>query len=181
MTAVVAARPVFADRLNGQVAVAFAAESQFLACAVFCDTQTMPQLARFFYARARQQRRDALRMVRYLVRTASVTLPGLAPPLSGFGAVIDPVVVAVETDRRSGEHLRELARIARDEHDYAAEQFVQWFITANVTQVAAMNELRQVVARNADRVGEIEQFVARERELLDEDPGAPRQAGTWPS
>lgn len=181
MTTVATLGSSFASRLNGQLARELAGESQFLACAVFYDGLIMPQTAGYFYAQARQQRRDALRMVRYLLQTATVEVPGVEAPVTTFVTVMDPIALAGDSARRSGEQLSELARIARDGSDFAAEQFMQWFVRANATTVASMSELLNVVKRNVDREGEIEQFVARERELLDEAPGAPLQAGVWSS
>ena len=52
--------------------------------------------------------------------------------------------------------------IAREESDFASEQFLQWFIKEQVEEVASMSDLLAVVRRNADDVENIEEYVARE-------------------
>ena len=52
--------------------------------------------------------------------------------------------------------------IARDESDFASEQFLQWFIKEQVEEVATMSDLLAVVRRNAEMLENIEEYVARE-------------------
>jgi len=40
----------FVEQLNVQIGHEFAAHQQYVACAVYYDALTMPQMARFFYA-----------------------------------------------------------------------------------------------------------------------------------
>ena len=56
-----------------------------------------------------------------------------------------------------------MLRIAREEFDFASEQFMQWFIKEQVEEVATMSDLLAVVKRNVDDVEDIEEYVAREQ------------------
>jgi bacterioferritin B len=67
--------------------------------------------------------------------------------------------------------------MAREENDFASEQFMQWFIKEQVEEVATMTDLLAVVRRNADDVDDIEEYVAREQGRADSDSTAPRAAG----
>ena len=57
----------FVDQLNTQIGNEFAAHQQYVACAVYYDALTMPQMAGFFYAQAIEERDHAMMMVNYLV------------------------------------------------------------------------------------------------------------------
>ena len=46
------AASAFASRLNDQIANEFAAHQQYVACAVYYEAETLPQLAGFFYRQA---------------------------------------------------------------------------------------------------------------------------------
>src|SRR5690349_16616275 len=46
------AASVFASKLNEQIANEFAAHQQYVACAVYYEGETLPQLAGFFYRQA---------------------------------------------------------------------------------------------------------------------------------
>lgn len=172
----VAAR--FAEQLNAQIGNELAAHNQYLACAVYFDAQTMPQMAAFFYQQALEEREHALMMVQYLLDTdAPVDIPGVAAPLSSFEDVVAPVALALEQEKRVTEQINALLRTAREEYDFASEQFMQWFIKEQVEEVATMSDLLTVVRRNLDDVENIEEWVARETGAEGEDPTAPPIAG----
>ncbi len=61
------------------------------------------------------------------------------------------------------EQINALLAIAREESDFASEQFMQWFIKEQVEEVATMSDLLAVVTRNADDIEDIEEYVAREQ------------------
>ena len=57
----------FVEQLNIQIGHEFAAHQQYVACAVYYDALTMPQMASFFYAQAMEERDHAMMMVKYLI------------------------------------------------------------------------------------------------------------------
>lgn len=85
--------------------------------------------------------------------------------------------MALAQEKRVTAQIYELTRVAREENDFAAEQFMQWFIKEQVEEVSKMSDLRTVVMRNADDIEAIEEYVARESGVEGTDPMAPRIAG----
>ncbi|MGH3346567.1 MAG: ferritin [Nocardioides sp.] len=168
----------FTDQLNAQIGNEFAAHNQYLACAVYFDALTMPRMAAFFYGQALEERAHAMMMMQYLLDTdADVVIPGVAAPTSDFADLVAPVQLALEQERSVTEQVNGLLRIAREENDFASEQFMQWFIKEQVEEVATMTDLLAVVTRNRDDIEDIEEYVAREQGDVEADPTAPREAG----
>jgi len=168
----------FADQLNAQIGNELAAHNQYLACAVYYDALTMPQMATFFYSQALEERDHAMMMVQYLLDTdTDVLIPGVEAPVPAFDDVVAPVQLALSQEKRVTEQINGLLRIAREEGDFASEQFMQWFIKEQVEEVATISDLLAVVTRNRDDVEDIEEYVAREQGGPDADPTAPRMAG----
>ncbi len=168
----------FVKQLNTQIGNELAAHNQYLACAVYYDALTMPQMAAFFYGQALEERDHAMMMIQYLIDTDhDVVIPGVEAPVSSFTDVVAPVTLALEQERRVTEQVNTLLRIARDESDFASEQFMQWFIKEQVEEVATMSDLLAVVTRNRDDIEDIEEYVAREQSGPEDDPTAPRVAG----
>ena len=168
----------FVDALNAQIGNELAAHNQYLACAVHYDAETMPRMAAFFYGQALEERNHAMMMVQYLLDTdAEVTIPGVEAPVATFADVVAPVQLALEQEKRVTEQINGLLRIAREESDFASEQFLQWFIKEQVEEVATMTDLLTVVNRNRDDLEDIEEYVARESGAGSADPTAPRIAG----
>jgi bacterioferritin B len=169
----------FVTQLNEQIAHEYAAHQQYVACAVYYDSETLPQLARFFYRQALEERDHAMMMVQYLLDAdAAPVVPGVAAPQTAFSDVVEPVVLALDQERRVTQQINALAATARAEGDYTSEQFMQWFIKEQVEEVATMSDLLRVVERSRDDPMEVENYLAREHgSEAAPDPTAPRPAG----
>ena len=169
----------FVDLLNEQVGNEFAAHQQYVAIAVYYDDLTMPQMASLFYQQALEERDHAMMMVQYLLDTdADVSIPGVEAPQTSFDSVVAPVALALDQEKRVTEQINGLLRIAREESDFASEQFMSWFIKEQVEEVATMSDLLAVVNRNRNDIEDIEEYVAREQSGPVDDPTAPREAGS---
>src|ERR1044072_3460125 len=173
------AAAAFVAQLNEQIAHEYAAHQQYVACAVYYDSETLPQLARFFYAQALEERDHAMMMVQYLIDAdEKVVVPGVTAPQAEFKDVVEPVSLALQQERRVTEQINALAATARTEGDYTSEQVMQWFIKEQVEEVATMSDLLRVVERSRDDVMEVENYMAREHSGGEgEDPTAPKPAG----
>ena len=168
----------FVEQLNAQIGNELAAHNQYLACAVYYDALTMPRMAAFFYGQALEERDHATMMIQYLLDTDSVVvIPGVEAPRNSFGDLVAPVALALDQEKRVTDQISGLLRTAREESDFASEQFMQWFIKEQVEEVATMSDLLAVVSRNQDDLEDIEEYVAREQGGVDDDPSAPRRAG----
>ena len=173
------AAEAFVALLNEQIAHEYAAHQQYVACAVYYDAETLPQLARFFYAQALEERDHAMMMVQYLIDSDErVTIPGVTAPQVDFADIVEPVALALAQEKRVSEQINALAGCARAESDYTSEQFMQWFIKEQVEEVATMADLLRVVERSKNDAMDVEDFLAREHPGGgDTDPTAPRPAG----
>jgi ferritin len=171
--------PAFVKQLNEQIANEFAAHQQYVAAAVHYDGETLPQLARFFYRQALEERDHAMMMVQYLLDAdAEVAIPGVEAPQAAFDDIVAPVALALAQEKRVTEQITALAATARREEDYASEQFMQWFIKEQIEEVATMSDLLRVVERSRADAMEIENWMAREHAGDEgEDPTAPHAAG----
>jgi ferritin len=170
----------FVEAMNEQVANEFAASHQYVAIAAHYESQTLPQLARFFYEQAIEERGHAMMMIKYLLDTDSpVRLREVRAPEIAFADHIAPIRLALEQERTVSAQIGELFRIARDEGDFLSEQFVQWFLKEQVEEVATMTEILDVADRVKDFPMWLEEFIAREKPGGGgrEDPMAPEPAG----
>ncbi|MFD1717938.1 ferritin [Georgenia deserti] len=138
----------------------------------------MPQTAGFFYRQAMEERGHAMMMVQYLLdQGEAVAIPGVAAPVTDFADVVAPIRLALEQEQRVTEQINDLTKIARDEADYASDQFMQWFIKEQVEEVATMSDLLAVAFRSRENVELLEEYILREQQGEPEDPTAPPEAG----
>jgi bacterioferritin B len=167
----------FVDALNAQMAREFGASQQYVSAAVHYDAHTLPRLAAFFYRQALEERGHAMMMVRYLLDAgAQVAIPGIDAPRTEWSDAVEPIAMALEQERQVTERINELMTVAREERDYASEQFVSWFVKEQVEEEATMSDLLAVAERCRDDLMELEAYVAREQGAADDDPSAPPAA-----
>jgi len=169
----------FASKLNGQIGYEFAASQQYIAVAVYYDSQSLPQLAAHFYRQAVEERNHAMIMVQYLLDAdADVAIPGVEAPQTGFEDVVAPVALALAQEKRVTEQIIELVKLAREEGELVGEQFLHWFLQEQREEVASMTELLAVVDRGKDNLLTVEEYLSRssggENPL---EAGAPPAAG----
>jgi bacterioferritin B len=170
----------FAKTLNEQVAYEFAAQQQYIAIAVHYDSETLPQLAAFFYRQAVEERNHAMMITQYLLDAGHpIEVPGVEAPQSGFPDTVAPVRLALDQEKRVSEQIANLARLAREEGNYQGEQFMQWFIKEQVEEVSSMSALLKIVERAKDNPLLAEEYLAREKVGGGGgiDPTAPTAAG----
>lgn len=169
----------FISALNEQIAYELAASNQYVAIAVYFDSETLQQLAAHFYRQAVEERNHAMMMVQYLLDAGSdAQVPAVAGPDTKFDDIVAPVQLALDQERRVTDQIQKLSGLAREENDFVSEQFLSWFLKEQVEEVATMSALLQVVERSKDNPMLAEDFVAREHSSGPaEDPTAPPVAG----
>jgi ferritin len=166
------------DQFNAQIGEEFAAHQQYVAVAIYFDSLTMPQMAAFFYRQAREERDHAMMIVQYLLDSnAAVKIPAVEAPINEFSSIVEPVQLALDQERRVAAQVSALMATAREDLDFASEQFIHWFIREQVEETATMSDLLAVVKRAPDNIEAIEDYVQREQASAAPDPTAPRIAG----
>jgi len=169
----------FAEALNDQIANEFGASMQYVGAAVYYDNETLPRLAAFFYRQALEERDHAMMMVQYLIDTdEEVRIPDITSQQTRFDDAVSPVRMSLEQEKRVGEEINALFKLARDTDEFRAEQFMQWFVKEQVEEVALMSDLLNVVERSRDNLPLVEDYLAREQPGEEgADPIAPPVAG----
>lgn len=155
--------PKFNELLARQVGNEFAASHQYIAVAAWFDRQDLPQLAKHFYRQSLEERNHAMMMLRYILdRGLRIAIPGIEPVRNDFAKVEEPLALALAQEQEVTENIKELFAAARAENDALGEQFMLWFLKEQVEEVASMTTLLNI-ARRADNLFDIENFLARER------------------
>ncbi|CAM3272748.1 ferritin [Prescottella defluvii] len=171
-------RTKFHALLHDQIRNEFNASHQYLATAVYFDNADLPQLARHFYKQGNEERNHAMMIIQYFLdRGITVELTGVDPAKCHFENAHEPIALALAQEKAVTEQIVTLARTARDDGDYLGEQFMQWFLKEQVEEVARMTTLLTIAERAGSNLFDLEDFVAREMDSVDDASGAPPVAG----
>ena len=162
----------FVQLLGDQIGHEFAASQQYIAMAVWFDHQDLPRLAAHFYRQSVEERNHAMMMVRWMLdRDLKVVIPGVAAVRNDFADIADAVSTALAQEQTVTEQIKALFATARREEDFLGEQFMLWFLSEQVEEVASMTTLLNVARRGADDWFQVESFMARE--IVGDDGGGP--------
>jgi ferritin len=138
----------FHDAVNEQIGYEFGASQQYIAIAVYYDSETLPQLAAHFYRQAVEERNHAMMLVQFLLDADQlVKIPGVEAPQAKFKDAVAPVALALAQEKRVTSQISELATLARDEGDLVGEEFLHWFLKEQREEVSSMGDLLKLVQR----------------------------------
>jgi bacterioferritin B len=153
----------FPQALNEQIGREFGASQQYVAIAVYYDSETLPQLAGHFYRQAVEERNHAMMIVQYLLDSdEQVAVPGVDGPRTEFTDPVAPVELALEQEKQVTAQIVELAKLAREEGDLVGEQFLSWFLEEQREEVSSMSDLLNLVRRAGDaNILLVEEHLAR--------------------
>lgn len=153
----------FVDALNAQISREFAAAHQYTAIGAYYAAETYPQLTKFFYAQAEEEREHAMKMVNYLLdRDARVDFTEVSAPQTQFTDHVEPIKLALQQERQVTVHIADLVTVARETNDYLAEQFLHWFLEEQVEEEASISDLLAVAERTREIPVLLEEYLARE-------------------
>jgi ferritin len=169
----------FPASVNEQIGHEFGASQQYVAVAIYYDSETLPQLAAHFYRQALEERNHAMMLVQYLLdANEDVIIPGVPAPKTSFADAVEPVRVALDQEKKVTEQIAALVTLAREEGELVGEQFLHWFLQEQREEVASMSDLLAVVERGKENLLQVEEYLSRQSG--EENPleaGAPPAAG----
>ncbi len=150
------------DALNTQLKSEFSASAQYIAIAIYFDEESLPDLAGFFYRQSEEERMHAMKIVRFMLDAgAKPLIPSLPEMKNQFEGASNAVQFALAQEMKVTDEINNLVSVASAENDYASQQFLQWFVTEQVEEVASMTTLLQTIKHAAGNLLFVEDFVRR--------------------
>lgn len=152
------------DAVNRQIGNEFGASLQYVSIASYFDSQALTGLARFFYRQADEERDHAMKFVRFVVDSdGALEIPAIAAPKAAFDSASDAVGLALEWEQEVTQQIYGLVEIAKQDSNYIALRFLDWFVNEQFEEVNTMSQLLQVVKLAGDGgLLHVEEFLARE-------------------
>ena len=99
-----------------------------------------------------EEREHAVKFVHYLDETGgAVEIPAIQAPRATFASVEEAVKVSLDWEIEVTRRINALMALAIDQKDYAAQDFLRWFVTEQVEEVATMDNLLKVVRAAGER------------------------------
>jgi len=148
--------------MNAQIQSEFAASAQYIAVAVYFDDLSLPELANFFYRQSEEEREHAMKFVHFMLDAgARPTIPGLPELKNDFDDAAEAVQYALDQEIKVTDQINNLVSLAVAEGDHTSNNFLQWFVTEQVEEVATMTTLLQTIKHAGNNLLLVEDFVRR--------------------
>ncbi len=150
--------------LNQQIGNEFGASMQYVAIANYFVEETLPELAKFFYAQADEERMHAMKFVKFLLDAgAHPEIPQIAAPKHRFKSAEECAALSVKWEETVTEQIYALVEVAKKENHYAALRFLDWFITEQLEEVSSMSDLLAIIRRAGEQgLLHVEDYLVRQ-------------------
>jgi ferritin len=147
---------------NAQIQSEFSASQQYIAIAVYFDEMGLLELAQFFYRQSEEERMHAMKFVHFMLETeARPIIPSVPELKNDFDSPAAAVQFALEQERKVTDQIYNLVSLSLTHGDHASNNFLQWFVTEQVEEVASMGTLLQTIKLAGDNLLLVEDYVRR--------------------
>lgn len=152
------------NAFNHQIGNEMGASMQYVVLASYFDAETLPELAKFFYRQAEEERGHAMRFVKFVVDVGGrVDIPAIPAPRCDFKSAEEAAQLALDWEKQVTQQIYDLLDIANADKNHIARRFLDWFVDEQLEEMTTMASLLQVIQRaGKDRLIYVEDFLARE-------------------
>ena len=158
------------NAMNAQIRHEFAASAQYIAIAVYFDSQGLIELANFFYRQSEEEREHAMKFVHFLLEVgAQPIIPSLPDLRNNFEDATDAVQYALNQEVQVTHQINDLVSLAIVESDHVSNSFLQWFVDEQVEEVDTMSTLLQAINHAGTSLLLVEDFVRHNLQVHDTD------------
>jgi len=128
--------------INQQVGNEMHASLQYVAIASHFAAENLPRLAAFFYRQADEERAHAMKFVHFVVDVGGrLAIPPIGAPRAEFASAAQAVALALDWERTVTEQIYRLVDVAREDRNYIAQRFLDWFVTEQLEEIKTMSTL----------------------------------------
>lgn len=158
--------------INDQIGSEFGASLQYFSIAGYFDSDSLPELAAFFYRQADEEKEHAVKFLHYIVDAGGeVRIPTVEGPKYDFKSAEEAAQAALDWEMHVTKEVYHLMDLAIEENDHIAQEFLRWFVNEQLEEVSTMETLLSVIRRAGANLLWVEDFLAR-NPIVPEGPGA---------
>jgi ferritin len=120
--------------------------------AAYFESLPLKKLASMFEKQAEEERGHALKFVKYLNDVGgAVVVPAIPAPKPTFASVEDVIQNALTWEIEVTNRINAMMTMAVEQKDYAAQDFLRWFVTEQVEEVSTFDNLLKIVKAAGER------------------------------
>ena len=138
--------------INEEIGLELFASHQYMAMGAYFDELALKKLGKMFFKQGDEEREHAVKFIKYLIETGGkVEIPQVKAPQATFASVEEAIRISYDWEVEVTRRINALMAMAIDQKDYAAQDFLRWFVTEQVEEVNTMDNLLKVVKTAGER------------------------------
>jgi ferritin len=128
--------------LNGQVNKEQYSAYLYLAMSAYCNQVGLPGFENWMRMQYEEEVMHATKMYDYILdQGGEVHLQQIDEPPKEFGTPLEIFEQTLKHEQFVTESINKLMSLAVEEHDYATQTFLQWYVTEQVEEEANVNDI----------------------------------------
>jgi ferritin len=137
---------------NDEIGLELFASNQYLNMAAYLEGLPLKKLAGLFAKQSDEERAHALKFVKYLNDVGgTVTIPAVDAPKATYASVEEVIQESLKWETEVTNRINALMTMAVEQKDYAAQDFLRWFVTEQVEEMATFDNLLKIVKAAGER------------------------------
>ncbi len=149
--------------INQQIGNEFGASLQYVCIANHFAEEGLPECCAFFTKQGQEEHTHAMRFVKYVLDCGGhPEIPAIPAPKHAFKHAVEAIELSLNWEKVVTEQINRLMALAVKETDFLTQNFLNWFLTEQVEEIATMDTLLKVAQRAGPNILQLEDFVARE-------------------
>ena len=164
--------------IDAQIGREFGASLQYNNIAAYFDSDNLPNLAAFFYRQAGEEHMHAMKFLNYVVDAGGqVRIPAISASKYDFKSAEEAVQLALNWEQEVTRQINGLMNLAIQQSDHIAQDFLRWFVTEQLEEIATMERLLSIVRRSKDNLLFVDDYINRNPIVPPEPGGGEAEAG----
>jgi ferritin len=140
------------DALNRHVTAEVSSAYLYLAMAGYCEARAFKGFARWLRVQHEEELDHARKILDFLLaRGGEARLGAVEAPPDAYGTIAEVFGGVLAHERKVSGLVNDLYRTAGEEHDAAAQIFLQWFVSEQVEEEARAQEIVDKLRMIGDR------------------------------
>ena len=146
---------------NAQIGHELANSNQYVAIAAWFDGESLKGLAKLFYKQAEEEREHAMKFVEFILDAGGkVEIPAIPGVQNAFASAEAAAQLALDAEERTTGQINDLMTLSIAEKNYAAQNFLQWFVNEQVEEIATASTNLDVIKKAGPSLLTVEAYLA---------------------
>jgi bacterioferritin B len=138
--------------INKQIGEELKASNGYANMAAYFNGLGLQKLTAMFFEQSAEEREHAMKFLHYLLEVdGDVAIPAIPAVPDKFASVKAAFEMALSWEKEVTEKINHLMDLAVEEKDYAAQDFLRWYVTEQVEEEATMSHLVLIAEQLKDR------------------------------